>query len=155
KSGVICLSCRVRTPCAPHFIPKKGTPMSAETVSPELPDAGDPHPFEPESPISEQNFINFESEAEATAEKDHPLGGSKANALKHGLSGSGKVMTLRDQAECDRQFQNLCDELGPQTPHQEDLLRMVASERTLLARCQNHLFGINEMMILRAEGHWK
>jgi hypothetical protein len=63
-------------------------------------------------------------------------------------------MTPRDQAECDRLFENLCDTYEPETPYEEDLLRIVARERTLLGRCQNHLFGINEMTILRAEGHW-
>src|SRR5262249_54631115 len=110
--------------------------MIVETVSPVPSEAEGVHAFEPDSPINEENLIDSQHEPEATPEEDRPPGGSKSNAFKHGLSGSGAVMTARDQAECDRLFQNLCDTYEPETPYEEDLLRIVARERTLLGRCQ-------------------
>src|SRR5690349_17686857 len=109
--------------------PREKAPMIAESVfqAPPLPEGT--APSQPADPIASDKPISSDTEPKRP-EDESSFGGSKTNAFKHGCSGSGgKVMTPRDQAEAQRQFQNLCETYDPQTEHEEDLLHTVARER--------------------------
>src|SRR5262245_23497452 len=84
---------------------------------------------------------------------ERPLGGSRANAYKHGCAGS-KVMTFTDQIEAERLFADLREAHDPKTDCEKDLLREVAREKVLLHRCQDNLFALHELAPNSAELHW-
>src|SRR4051794_3977643 len=107
--------------------------MINATVFPTPPPTAGNAPYPADDPITPDNPVSPHSEPKTAPENEAPLGGSKCNAFTHGCSdSSGKVMTPRDQAEAQRQFDNLCETYDPQTEHEEDLLRIVGRERTLL-----------------------
>ncbi len=60
---------------------------------------------------------------------------SRANALKHGLTGEGVALPTEDRAEVDRRFESMQRELNPKGDLAEYLVRRVATMTVRVERC--------------------
>src|SRR5262245_25133485 len=110
--------------------------MSSESVLSKPPPAEDVIPPEPEATITAEKFEKPEPEPQPTAQNERPEEESRANAFKHGCSGSGKVLTPGDKDKAEHLFKLLCEEHQPETEYQKLCLRENAYARTLADRCQ-------------------
>ena len=88
------------------------------------------------APSKARTLANRKNAKRSTGPKTQPgKARSRANALKHGMTGQGLCLPLEDQREIQARFDNLADELCPQTAKELFYTRRAAMLTLRVDRC--------------------
>src|SRR5262245_46558335 len=79
---------------------------------------------------------------------------SRANALKHGMTGTGVVLTDDDPAEAQRRCEALEQELKPSGELGRILVRRIAVHSVRMDRCVRHEAAMNAERVRNAEAEY-
>src|SRR5262249_20713868 len=133
---------------------RKKVTMNPETVTQVPPPTDGPITPPPEDPLNHEKPVSAEAEPKTSPGNDRPPGGSKSNAFKHGCSGTGKVLHLRDREDVEQRLFFLRATMPPKTTRDHHLMEIIAVSEVLEAKCQAIYLNLLDDAQAAAELQW-